>query len=117
MIRRPPRSTLFPYTTLFRSLRDDCFRLPRFGNQADRDGADARVPADALGERDLVAGPDGDRLVLHQPAARTIDPIAAEFLHFPGKHAGLLEVPPTLDPVGAGDAPSELLPLRPPPTR
>src|SRR5438309_5125735 len=26
MIRRPPRSTLFPYTTLFRSLRADrCF--------------------------------------------------------------------------------------------
>src|SRR3712207_7149129 len=28
MIRRPPRSTLFPYTTLFRSFRDmywDCF--------------------------------------------------------------------------------------------
>src|SRR5256885_11913114 len=28
MIRRPPRSTLFPYTTLFRSLVDNCF----FGN-------------------------------------------------------------------------------------
>src|SRR3989449_10923469 len=26
MIRRPPRSTLFPYTTLFRSLLHDCFR-------------------------------------------------------------------------------------------
>src|SRR2546429_1780854 len=25
MIRRPPRSTLFPYTTLFRSLRRDLF--------------------------------------------------------------------------------------------
>src|SRR3712207_9398559 len=25
MIRRPPRSTLFPYTTLFRSLRDQGF--------------------------------------------------------------------------------------------
>src|SRR3989442_15125762 len=25
MIRRPPRSTLFPYTTLFRSLRDKGF--------------------------------------------------------------------------------------------
>src|SRR3712207_7707988 len=25
MIRRPPRSTLFPYTTLFRSLCDPCF--------------------------------------------------------------------------------------------
>src|SRR5688572_31143401 len=24
MIRRPPRSTLFPYTTLFRSVIDDC---------------------------------------------------------------------------------------------
>src|SRR2546426_7872134 len=24
MIRRPPRSTLFPYTTLFRSVLDDC---------------------------------------------------------------------------------------------
>src|SRR2546422_8610974 len=24
MIRRPPRSTLFPYTTLFRSLSSDC---------------------------------------------------------------------------------------------
>src|SRR6266567_4257473 len=31
MIRRPPRSTLFPYTTLFRSLRPDsrgCIRAP-----------------------------------------------------------------------------------------
>src|SRR2546427_9612007 len=28
MIRRPPRSTLFPYTTLFRSLRTIC-RRPR----------------------------------------------------------------------------------------
>src|SRR5260221_3519728 len=31
MIRRPPRSTLFPYTTLFRSLR------PRFGRASRRD--------------------------------------------------------------------------------
>src|SRR3712207_8414868 len=28
MIRRPPRSTLFPYTTLFRSLRVQAVRLP-----------------------------------------------------------------------------------------
>src|SRR2546422_6785144 len=27
MIRRPPRSTLFPYTTLFRSNRNVCVRL------------------------------------------------------------------------------------------
>src|SRR3712207_8684190 len=30
MIRRPPRSTLFPYTTLFRSRTD-----PRIGNRTD----------------------------------------------------------------------------------
>src|SRR3712207_9315006 len=29
MIRRPPRSTLFPYTTLFRSLREDLVVAPR----------------------------------------------------------------------------------------
>src|SRR3989442_14726350 len=28
MIRRPPRSTLFPYTTLFRSVRDGRAQLP-----------------------------------------------------------------------------------------
>src|SRR2546422_7064903 len=27
MIRRPPRSTLFPYTTLFRSVRGDLIRI------------------------------------------------------------------------------------------
>src|SRR3712207_7471755 len=32
MIRRPPRSTLFPYTTLFRS-GDDADSVPRLGEQ------------------------------------------------------------------------------------
>src|SRR2546430_5669914 len=31
MIRRPPRSTLFPYTTLFRSEADDIMRSLRAG--------------------------------------------------------------------------------------
>src|SRR2546422_1336960 len=30
MIRRPPRSTLFPYTTLFRSLNEQANRLARY---------------------------------------------------------------------------------------
>src|SRR2546422_10219124 len=36
MIRRPPRSTLFPYTTLFRSLEDgrQTFRFNTFGDEA-----------------------------------------------------------------------------------
>src|SRR2546430_13313941 len=42
MIRRPPRSTLFPYTTLFRSLRaaDDVHGR----NEGDRHDADDEVP-------------------------------------------------------------------------
>src|SRR2546421_997716 len=28
MIRRPPRSTLFPYTTLFRSMAEDLYAVP-----------------------------------------------------------------------------------------
>src|SRR5256885_9906744 len=31
MIRRPPRSTLFPYTTLFRSVRDPRASVPGVG--------------------------------------------------------------------------------------
>src|SRR3712207_8899619 len=34
MIRRPPRSTLFPYTTLFRSSGCDSIVRSRFGNCA-----------------------------------------------------------------------------------
>src|SRR3712207_7463431 len=33
MIRRPPRSTLFPYTTLFRSARIACLDLPEIEHQ------------------------------------------------------------------------------------
>src|SRR5947208_15961089 len=32
MLRRPPRSTLFPYTTLFRSGLLRCFTSPRFAS-------------------------------------------------------------------------------------
>src|SRR2546422_20415 len=51
MIRRPPRSTLFPYTTLFRSAL-----LPRRDDPGVRRG---RRTDDAGGVH--AAGPDGDR--------------------------------------------------------
>src|SRR2546429_7385850 len=41
MIRRPPRSTLFPYTTLFRSLQHRC--CPRSRLQLLRRGAPPRL--------------------------------------------------------------------------
>src|SRR2546429_4491494 len=50
MIRRPPRSTLFPYTTLFRSLDDERLALMRkieitvqFRGRPDLAGFDASV--------------------------------------------------------------------------
>src|SRR3712207_6960887 len=40
MIRRPPRSTLFPYTTLFRSPMVDVSRDPRWGRIVEGSGED-----------------------------------------------------------------------------
>src|SRR2546427_8809828 len=43
MIRRPPRSTLFPYTTLFRSVSDLLFLCIRTDPDTDRALRDANV--------------------------------------------------------------------------
>src|SRR2546425_2065641 len=53
MIRRPPRSTLFPYTTLFRSDHPDGRDYGRAGRGAVRDGI---WPADAHGSRTSCDG-------------------------------------------------------------
>src|SRR3712207_7125064 len=60
MIRRPPRSTLFPYTTLFRS-----FRVPvRLGGGHSRGGAAQDQSADSLrvggGQDHAGHGAEGD---------------------------------------------------------
>src|SRR5438034_6569073 len=51
MIRRPPRSTLFPYTTLFRSLRER-----RAVQRDERPLGPARPTVDQV-RHDLLAGP------------------------------------------------------------
>src|SRR2546422_10976435 len=58
MIRRPPRSTLFPYTTLFRSA-DLPRRLDRLGPVARVAGVGLGhdVARDAVGPDDLARGP------------------------------------------------------------
>src|SRR3712207_8923521 len=55
MIRRPPRSTLFPYTTLFRSEQRTHHHRPR-------GGAPAALLADARPLRGLAAQPAARRL-------------------------------------------------------
>src|SRR3712207_9270088 len=52
MIRRPPRSTLFPYTTLFRSRRARACPDPVVGDQ--------RLRAGGHGHRPGPGGPQGD---------------------------------------------------------
>src|SRR3712207_7760733 len=54
MIRRPPRSTLFPYTTLFRSLRRHTHRRGRAGVAH-------------------LADPGGDQLRLHRLAVDLLE--------------------------------------------
>src|SRR2546428_11931800 len=54
MIRRPPRSTLFPYTTLFRSLEP-----PEGGCEPRAAAAGAPCPAPRSGAAPPAAGPSG----------------------------------------------------------
>src|SRR3712207_8728273 len=48
MIRRPPRSTLFPYTTLFRSVEDDRVHARALQRQGGGEAGDA-APSDGHG--------------------------------------------------------------------
>src|SRR3989454_6686655 len=67
MIRRPPRSTLFPYTTLFRSDRRDADSVLAAALSGDRGGPDLGPPDLAPGEpveravAVVVLGPDRNR--------------------------------------------------------
>src|SRR3712207_9024321 len=74
MIRRPPRSTLFPYTTLFRSLLEAVAHLRRHPGQVDerRDLADLHRGALHLAEHldDLLRSLD---LALLGRAAAALD--------------------------------------------
>src|SRR5256885_12919362 len=64
MIRRPPRSTLFPYTTLFRSERERRLRSDATGDQFGRPNFEPVLDERILleGYRDLLAD-------IYEPAA------------------------------------------------
>src|SRR2546422_6527502 len=59
MIRRPPRSTLFPYTTLFRSL-DELAQLLHRGVGVVHEVIDGRDGLDQVVRRDVRGHADGD---------------------------------------------------------
>src|SRR3712207_8387988 len=60
MIRRPPRSTLFPYTTLFRSRSSDENARRVAAGEQEQSRQEHRVPevAQALGILVVAVGPD-----------------------------------------------------------
>src|SRR2546426_6152404 len=73
MIRRPPRSTLFPYTTLFRSFLDDAGR----GIEPAQSGGEVRgVPDTAIGSDHDAVRPRSGRGggVVRHLAGRWIEP-------------------------------------------
>src|SRR2546430_9521439 len=77
MIRRPPRSTLFPYTTLFRSRADAGRRGRRAAQRADR-----RRHADRRGGR------DADRSEEHTPELPAQSNLGCRLLLVKKKNAG-----------------------------
>src|SRR3712207_8365875 len=64
MIRRPPRSTLFPYTTLFRSVH--------LGHQLDEGLGPAALGLEVLAEFDGVLGELGRLAVLEEGRVRLL---------------------------------------------
>src|SRR5258707_14157555 len=102
MIRRPPRSTLFPYTTLFRSLVL-AQRLDRLQAVAQRRGADQRCA-----EMGIVPGSSGaaaGSLVFHD-TTRLVR-VAAAFAHLTLSsacvgHPDRIVAPSKAGPAGAG---------------
>src|ERR1051326_6445870 len=83
MIRRPPRSTLFPYTTLFRSRRTGRLlrRAARFSLHAGRDPAAGRPlrqrAADAGARARAEPGSRAEGNPPRAQARRAADPVGA----------------------------------------
>src|SRR5256885_2962903 len=67
MIRRPPRSTLFPYTTLFRSRSVDVDRMRAIGERRTSKSAAGA----ARSRRESSQGPEGSRRKNGQSAKRS----------------------------------------------
>src|SRR5579871_55335 len=79
---------------------EDCVGLSGVGDHADGSGQDFGLLADRFGERDLIAGADGNLLKRHEPAARSVDQINAEWLQASAQFDGFADVPAAFRPVG-----------------
>src|SRR5438093_6539513 len=91
MIRRPPRSTLFPYTTLFRSRRGQHVQVRDVREQVEeRDDQDARPHRErqvllrllqlAPREPDIVPGIHGERSEEHTSELQSLTNLVCRLL-------------------------------------
>src|SRR2546427_3814951 len=82
MIRRPPRSTLFPYTTLFRSVRhggiSETLRVPVANLRLRQHGRSEEHTSELQSQSNLVC-----RLLLEKKKKKTYAPIAPSTAHPP----------------------------------
>src|SRR2546430_16397846 len=80
MIRRPPRSTLFPYTTLFRSVRAAPLRRPRkYAARPTRMKASASSSGGSSNTWLTISGPRracASRSVADRPVGAVVHPLA-----------------------------------------
>src|SRR2546427_7902009 len=118
MIRRPPRSTLFPYTTLFRSRRSRrMMRLPWFEYRAPRSiGEAARILAGEGPEAMLIAG--GTDLLPNMKRRQMAPKVLVSLRHIPemklngqtiGAGTTLTEIVKKAElPVGLGQAAAQV---------
>src|SRR3989454_12829964 len=103
MIRRPPRSTLFPYTTLFRSRRGRRRRAPESARASPRPAAArARPPAGATSS---PSGPTRRRLARDASRTHPVEVASAPGRPWPG------EMPGDIGP-GCGSCPARVAALR-----
>src|SRR5256886_14891631 len=112
MIRRPPRSTLFPYTTLFRSERAaERDRLSGHGRGrvavtarvlVEDPRHDLRVGGD-VGRRDVAVGPEHDGNTLREAAGEGPPPAPREAV--PGPRRAPPPAPPRGVPGGGFPGP------------
>ena len=82
----------------------DGIGLTGAGDHADGAGEDAGALANLVGERNLVAGADGNLRSRNHAAGGAINQVHAERAEKLSKRDGLLEVPAAGDPISGGDA-------------
>src|SRR5258708_25196650 len=97
MIRRPPRSTLFPYTTLFRSgVRSGDARRELLVGASAVERVQDRAFADGLHERNREAAGVGDRSEEHTSELQSPDHLVCRLLL--EKKNRITHAPPQIDP-------------------